>query len=162
MRYQIRSMDAIDYAIVAALQRDARQSQQTIAREVGLSQPAIAERIRKLEKRGVIHGYTALVDAPMVGVDVTAFVGVVIEKPSHFDSFARRIHQMPEVLECHRVAGEFTYLLKVKTANTRALDALLTEKLRTLPGVTRTLTTIALLSVKETAALPLEGLAPEE
>jgi Lrp/AsnC family leucine-responsive transcriptional regulator len=155
-------MDAIDFAIVGALQRDARQSQQTIAREVGLSQPAIAERIRKLERRGVIHGYTALVDAPKVGVDVTAFVGVVIEKPSHFDSFARRIHQMPEVLECHRVAGEFTYLLKVKTANTRALDALLTEKLRTLAGVTRTLTTIALVSVKETTALPLEGILTAE
>lgn len=155
-------MDSIDLAIVSALQRDARQSQLTIAREVGLSQPAIAERIRKLERRGVIQGYTAILNATKIGVDVTAFIGVVIEKPAHFDSFARHIHAMTEVLECHRVAGEFTYLLKVKAANTRGLDALLTEKIRLLPGVTRTLTTIALLSVKETPALPLEGLAAEE
>jgi Lrp/AsnC family transcriptional regulator, leucine-responsive regulatory protein len=152
----VRPMDPVDRAIVAALQHDGRRPQQQIADEVGLSQPAVAERIRKLERAGVIKGYAALVDGPKVGVDVTAFVGIVIEPPRHFDAFARHIRDLPEVLECHRVAGEFTYLLKVKTANTRTLDTLLTKRLRTLPGVTRSFTTMTLLSVKESAAVPLE------
>jgi Lrp/AsnC family transcriptional regulator, leucine-responsive regulatory protein len=148
-------MDQIDYSILSILQRDARVSQQQIAGRVGLSQPAVAERVRKLEQRRLIIGYAAQVDAARLGVDITAFVGVVIAHPRYFASFARKIAQVDEVLECHRVAGEFTYLLKVKTANTRTLDELLTRRLRTLPGVTRTFTTIALLSVKETTAVPI-------
>ncbi len=147
---------------VANLQRDARTPQHEIARKVGLSQPAVAERIKKLEERGVITGYAALVDAAKLGHDVTAFVGVAIEHPRHFDAFARRIEVLPEVLECHRVAGEFTYLLKVKTANTKTLDRLLTRTLRTLPGVTRTFTTLALATLKETTFVPASSRAADE
>ena len=142
-------MDPIDYQIVDLLQRDARTTQVEIAREVGLSQPAVADRIRKLEQHKVITGYTAQVDATKLGKDITAFVGVGIGHPKHFDGFARRIQQIDDVLECHRVAGKDTYLLKVKTENTRSLDRLLVEVLRTIPGVTRTQTTIVLASIKE-------------
>ncbi|MHB8873888.1 MAG: Lrp/AsnC family transcriptional regulator [Myxococcaceae bacterium] len=152
-------MDLIDYRIVELLQRDGRTTQMQIARKVGLSQPAVAERIRKLERRKVITGYTALVDAAKLGKDVTAFVGVGIEHPRHFDGFARRIGQIDDVLECHRVAGENTYLLKVKTGNTRSLDRLLSTLLRTIPGVTRTQTTIVLASVKEGTRL-VPGVKP--
>ncbi len=154
-------MDPIDIAIVDALQRDARRPQQAIARQVGLSQPAVAERIKKLEQRGVITGYAAQVDADKLGKAITAFIGVVIEHPRFFEGFARRVRAIPEVLECHRVAGEFTYLLKVKTATPHSLDALLTETLRTIPGVDRTLTTIALVSLKETTVVPA-GVPAEE
>ena len=144
-------MDAIDHQIVQLLQADGRMTQLVVARKVGLSQPAVAERIRKLEERGVITGYAAHVDAFKLGQGVTAFIGVSIEHPKHFEAFTRKLFELPEVLEAHRVAGEDSYLLKVKTESTRTLDALLVEGLRTIPGVTRTYTTIVLTSIKESS-----------
>jgi Lrp/AsnC family leucine-responsive transcriptional regulator len=142
-------MDSADRLIVDVLQRNARTTQSELARAVGLSQPAVAERIRKLEERGILTGYFARVDAAELGIDITAFIGVGIEHPKFFDAFTKKVKGLDEVLECHRVAGEDSYLLKVKTRNTRSLDHLLVEVLRTIPGVTRTQTTIVLASIKE-------------
>jgi Lrp/AsnC family leucine-responsive transcriptional regulator len=142
-------MDKLDYRIVDILQRDGRATQLEISRSVGLSQPAVAERIRKLEERGVITGYAARVDAAKLGKDITAFIGVGIEHPRHFDEFTRQVLAMPEVLEAHRVAGQDSYILKVRTSNTKTLDTLLVGALRTISGVTRTHTTIVLSSMKE-------------
>lgn len=142
-------MDDIDQSLLDLLQRNGRATQLELSREVGLSQPAVAERIKKLEERGVILGYAARVDAAQLGLDITAFVGVGIDHPKHFDGFLRRVKGLKEVLECHRVAGADSYLLKIKTRNTRTLDRLLVEVLRTIPGVTRTCTTIVLTSIKE-------------
>jgi Lrp/AsnC family leucine-responsive transcriptional regulator len=142
-------MDDADSRIVDLLQRNARTTQSELAKAVGLSQPAVAERIKKLEERGVLLRYTARVDAAELGVDVTAFIGVGIEHPKFFEAFTRKVQELDEVLECHRVAGEDSYFLKVKTRNTRTLDKLLVEVLRTIPGVTRTHTTIVLTSMKE-------------
>lgn len=142
-------MDTADLRIVELLQRNARKTQSEIAREVGLSQPAVADRIRKLEEHGVLQGYVARVDAAELGVDITAFIGVGIEHPKFFEGFTKKVKGLDEVLECHRVAGEDSYLLKVKTRNTRSLDRLLVLVLRTLPGVTRTHTTIVLATIKE-------------
>lgn len=142
-------MDAIDHKLLELLQRNGRATQLELAKAVGLSQPAVAERLRKLEERGVILGYSARVDAAKLGVDITAFIGVGIEHPKFFDGFTKKVKALDEVLECHRVAGEDSYLLKVKTRNTRTLDRLLVEVLRTIPGVTRTYTTIVLSPVKE-------------
>jgi Lrp/AsnC family transcriptional regulator, leucine-responsive regulatory protein len=155
-------MDSLDYRILDMLQRDGRATQLEISRAVGLSQPAVAERIRKLEERGVITGYTAKVDATRLGKDITAFIGVNIEHPKYFDGFAKKVMALPEVLEAHRVAGQDSYILKVKTANTKTLDQLLVETLRTISGVTRTHTTIVLTSIKEETLVqvppePLKG-----
>jgi Lrp/AsnC family leucine-responsive transcriptional regulator len=154
-------MDTTDERLVTLLQQDARATQAELAKTIGLSQPATYERIRKLEESGVIIGYSARVDATKLGKDVTAFVGVSIEHPKYFEAFAKRVLAHPDVLECHRVAGADSYLLKVKTANTGSLDRLLVEQLRTITGVTRTNTTIVLASVKEeTTVIPLKGDAP--
>lgn len=153
-------MDDIDYRLVDLLQRDGRATQLELAREVKLSQPAVAERIRKLEQAGVITGYAAQVAPGRLGIDITAFIGVNIEHPKYFEEFARIVQRMPEVLECHRVAGPESYILKVRAANTQALDQLLVETLRTIAGVTRTQTTIVLSSIKEGTYVqpPREGL----
>jgi Lrp/AsnC family leucine-responsive transcriptional regulator len=142
-------MDDLDHRILDLLQRDGRTTQLEISREVGRSQPAVAERIRKLEEQGVITGYTARVDAKKLGKDITAFIGVTIEHPKYFEGFAKKVMALPEILEAHRVAGQDSYILKVKTSNTRTLDQLLVETLRTIAGVTRTNTTIVLSSIKE-------------
>ncbi|MFL5321917.1 MAG: Lrp/AsnC family transcriptional regulator [Myxococcaceae bacterium] len=142
-------MDPVDDQIIDMLQADARLTQAEIAKKVGLSQPSVADRIRKLEEQKVITGYAARVDPRKLGKDITAFIGVGIEHPKYFESFAKRVQNLPEILECHRVAGQDSYLLKVRTENTGTLDKLLVEGLRTIPGVTRTHTTIVLSSVKE-------------
>ena len=156
-------MDQIDLQIVERLQTDGRATQLELAKAVGLSQPAVAERIRKLEERGVILGYAARVDAAELGKDITAFIGVGIEHPRYFEGFAKKVRGLADVLECHRVAGGDSYLLKVKTDTTGTLDRLLVEVLRTIPGVTRTHTTIVLASVKETTHVsPTPSLAREK
>jgi Lrp/AsnC family leucine-responsive transcriptional regulator len=142
-------MDRMDEQIVDLLQADARMTQQEMAKKVGLSQPSVADRIRKLEEAGVIIGYAARVDSRKLGKDITAFIGVGIEHPKYFEAFAKKVMAMAEVLECHRVAGQESYVLKVRTENTGTLDRLLVENLRTIPGVTRTHTTIVLASMKE-------------
>ena len=142
-------MDALDHSILDLLQRDGRATHLEISRTVGLSQPAVAERIRKLEERGVVTGYTARVDAKKLGKDITAFIGVTIEHPKYFEGFAKKVMALPEILEAHRVAGQDSYILKVKTSNTRTLDQLLVETLRMIAGVTKTNTTIVLSSIKE-------------
>jgi len=146
-------MDAVDLRILEILQRDARVTQQEIARRVRLSQPSVADRIHKLEARGVILGYVARVDPQHMGKDITAFIGVGISHPKYFDQFGKRVLALPDVLECHRVAGSDSYLLKIRTENTRSLDRLLIQEIRTIPGVYRTETTLVLSSIKEDLAL---------
>jgi Lrp/AsnC family leucine-responsive transcriptional regulator len=149
------ALDPIDYRILELLQRDARSTQVQIASAVGLSQPSVADRLRKLEESGAIAAYVARLDPRRMGNDIRAFIGVRISHPRHHDAFTRRIQEIPEVLECHRVAGNDSYLLKVVTKNTETLDELISDTLRRLAGVTRTHTTIALSTVKESTAVPL-------
>ncbi len=149
------TLDPIDYRILDLLQRDARTTQAQIAAAVGLSQPSVADRIRKLDASGAVLGYVARLDPKAMGNDIRAIIGVRIAHPRHHEGFARRVQQIPEVLECHRVAGLDSYLLKVVAPDTEALDNLLSRTLRRIAGVTRTTTTIVLATVKETTAVPL-------
>jgi Lrp/AsnC family leucine-responsive transcriptional regulator len=148
-------VDTIDLRILEILQRDARATQQEIARRVRLSQPSVADRIHKLEARGVILGYVARVDPAQLGKDITAFIGVGISHPKYFEQFGKKILALTDVLECHRVAGSDSYLLKIRTENTRSLDHLLIEQIRAIPGVYRTETTLVLSSIKEDLALSI-------
>lgn len=142
-------LDQIDYKLLDLLQRNARMTQLEMAAAVGLSQPAVAERMRKLEQDHLITGYSARVDARRLGKDITAFVGVRIEHPKYNDRFAKEILALPDVLECHRITGPDSYLLKVVTEDTQSLDRLISDLLRHIPGVTRTLTTVVTSSIKE-------------
>lgn len=153
------TLDLIDYQILALLQENARLPQQEIASQVGLSQPAVADRVRKLEERQIIRGYRASLDARALGMDVRAFIGVGVEHPRFHEPFSRRVERLPEVLECHRVAGQDSYLLKVMTESTETLDRLISERIRTIEGVTRTHTTIVLAAVKEELQVPIHAVA---
>ena len=143
------TLDTIDYKLLDLLQRSARVTQLEMAAAVGLSQPAVAERMRRLEQEGIITGYTARVDGRKLGKDIIAFIGVRIEHPKYNAGFAKRILALPDVLECHRITGPDSYLLKVVTEDTHSLDRLISDLLRHIPGVTRTLTTVVTSSIKE-------------
>lgn len=130
-----------------------------IADEVELSAPAVMERVKKLEASGVIKGYQALLDARKVGKDITAFVGVSIGNQRDIDNFAVQMLQHHDVLECHHVTGDESFILKVKSANTGSLEKLLGE-IRSVEGVTRTITKVVLSTAKENQTLDLNaGLA---
>ncbi len=156
-------LDAIDYKLCDLLQTRGRASQLELAQAVKLSQPAVAERIRKLEEQGVITGYAAQVQAKAMGKDITAFIGVFTNHPRFHEGFVKKVTAIEEVQECHRVAGADSYLLKIKTENTSSLDALI-ARIRSIDGCERTQTTIVMATLKESARVSSarpEAVAPQ-
>lgn len=147
-------IDDIDKQILNIMQKDARIANAEIARQIGLAPSAVLERIKKLEERGVIGGYVTKIVPGEVGYGLTAFVFV---KTSFCGSIGGVLASIPEVLEVHDIAGEDCYLLKVRAENTQKLGEFFREKLKNLPEIISTRTTIVLQTIKETIALPIEG-----
>ena len=147
-------IDEIDLKILSILQKNGRSHLADIAKEVDLSSPAVMERVKKLETRGFITGYHAVLDPKKVGKDVTAFIGVSVAQ-RHTDEFASYMTRQSDVLECHHVTGEESFILKVKTANTDSLERLLAE-IRSVEGVSGTVTRVVLSSAKESQKLEFD------
>lgn len=154
-------LDTIDVGILAMLQENGRVSQHDLAKAVGLSAPAVSDRLKKLEDRGVILGYTALLDPRAVGQDVTAFIAVGINGSKHYVGFRQRARDQAEVMECHSVTGEGSHLLKVRVGSTVALEGLLAE-IQAWPGVQWTTTSLVLSTVKERMGVALPEPARDE
>jgi Lrp/AsnC family leucine-responsive transcriptional regulator len=147
--------------LVRHLQENGRESWAKLGESAGLTGPAVAERVRRLEDDGVIRGYAALVDPLAVGAQLTAFVAISLEGADTRAAFVARIEALPEVQECHHVTGDDDYLLKVRCRDTLDLDRLISRDLKSVRGVTRTRTTIALRTAKETprVAMTRDGAA---
>lgn len=149
-------LDGIDRKILMLLQENAKISQADIAKAVGLTAPSVNERVRKLERGGVIRGYAALLDERRVGHDIAAFVEVFIEHPKFEMEFIRSVQPLDEVLECHHITGEYSFLLKVRVTDMAAFRRLLIEKLNTVPGVRQTRTLMVLATAKETHRIKVD------
>lgn len=141
-------LDEIDLKLLTLLQDDGRMSQHDLAEAVGLSSPATGERMRKLEEKGVIRGFTALVDPKLLGRDVTAFISVGIDGSRFYPEFVEHAQRHPEIMECHAVTGQGSHLLKIRTSDTSTLERLLAE-IQSWPGVHWTTTSIVLSALKE-------------
>ncbi len=152
----INLLDHIDLKILYILQNDGRRRLADIADEVDLSAPAVMERVKKLEAGGVILGYQALLDGKKVGKDITGFIGVSVGNQRDIDKFATQMMRHADVLECHHVTGDESFILKVKAANTGALEKLL-GIIRSVEGVTRTVTKIVLSTAKEGLTLEIDA-----
>jgi Lrp/AsnC family leucine-responsive transcriptional regulator len=151
-----RYIDSVDLQLLEMLQDNARISQADMARAIGLAPSAVLERLRKLEARGLVTGYAALISARAVGLGQLAFVAVRVSGTGDQEEHAgARLAAVPEVLEVHHVAGEDCYLLKVRTQDAQHLGRLLKQRLGRVPGVVSTRTTVVLETVKETIRLPL-------
>src|ERR671914_890043 len=151
-------LDRVDRAILRLLREDGRMSHAAIAKEVGLSGPAVHDRVRKLEARGVIAGYSAVLDPMGLDRSHVAFIMVTLSEGSEFavdDPIVARICDEPDVLEFHRIAGQDCYLLKVRSATNKDLEKLL-RRIRSIRGVARTRTSIVLSTELErpTIAVP--------
>ena len=150
-----RSVDQLDLRILEILQANARETQAEIARDVGLAPSAVLERVRKLEARGIIRGYTAHLDPRALALPLLAFVAVRSDETGAEDRVAHALAESPEVLEVHHVAGEDCYLIKVRARDAEHLGVLLRTRFGRIPGVRSTRTTIVLETVKETSRLPV-------
>jgi Lrp/AsnC family leucine-responsive transcriptional regulator len=146
-------MDDIDRKILAHLQLNGRDSYSDIGKSVGLSVSAVNDRLKKLIATGAIRRFAGLVDPAAVGRNLLAFVSVLLERPEHDEPFIAAIAELPDVQECHHVTGDWSYLLKIRVADTAALERVISGKIKTLPGVARSQTVIALSSAKDDPAL---------
>jgi Lrp/AsnC family transcriptional regulator, leucine-responsive regulatory protein len=148
-------IDETDRQILTILQDNGRTNNADVARQVGMAASGTLERIRKLEKRGVIQRYEARIDPVQLGLRLLAFVFVKTNQTFNDDTTADRLVAIPEVQEVHHVAGEDCYLVKVRAADPQALGKLLRETFAEIPSIVSTRSTIVLETLKESSQLPL-------
>lgn len=148
-------LDSADLQLIEALQEDGRRSYADLGQRVGLAVSTVNDRLKKLHGRGVIRDTVARVDPIALGLHVCAFVQVLNAEPEREPDILDHFRSMPEVQECHCVTGEYSFLLKVRAASTKALWVFLREQIHVIPGISRTNTMIALNSAKEETALPV-------
>ncbi len=151
-------LDETDKALLRALQADGRLSNVELARMINLSPPATLARMRRLEKDGYIRNYTAVVDREKAGYDLLCFIHISMQmhQLEQVENFRKLVREMPEVLECHHITGEYDYLLKVALRNRKDLERFAVDRLTPIPGVARIHTSLVFTEVKSTTALPLE------
>lgn len=151
------ALDGVDRRILRALQEDGRMTVQAIADRVGLSASPCLRRIRLLEQAGIITGYSALVDQEAVGLPVSVFVSIKLERQraEHLDRFASAIRDWPEVMECYLMTGQRDYLLRVVCADLASYETFLRDRLTKLEGVGSIESSFSLGQVKYSRVLPL-------
>jgi Lrp/AsnC family transcriptional regulator, leucine-responsive regulatory protein len=148
-------LNSFDSKIIVRLMQQGRTTWAELGTMLGLSAPAAADRVRKLEEKGVIKGYYAAIDPEVAGCGLAALISVSLSTSEARTPFLAYIQEQPEILECHHVAGDEDYILKVRCRSTRDLEQLISHKLKSLTGVSRTRTTIILSTIKETSILPI-------
>ena len=142
-------MDSINLKILKELKANGRATVSDISKAVNLSMPAVAERIKKLEQNNVIEKHTIKINRSLLGHKLLAFILVNIDKTENIAAFRKEIVSMPNILECHHVAGEYDYLIKVLVEDTQKLELFLTKILKKIKGVSSSNTIICLSTLKE-------------
>jgi DNA-binding Lrp family transcriptional regulator len=150
-------MDRYDRQILELLQDDGRMSNKQLAERVSLSESACLRRVRALEHRGIIQRYVAMLNQEKIGVpgDVLVHIGLHREEQSELAAFEEAVRQIPEVMECYLMTGEFDYLLRVVVADMADFERIHKEELTRLPGVARVNSSVAIRKVLKRTALPL-------
>lgn len=150
-------LDTIDRNILRTLQQDGQITNQELAARSGISPSACFDRLRKLREQGYVQDIVALLDPERLNRALLIFIEIHLDRTTNnvFEQFSKSMHSLPEVLECHMVAGGFDYLLKVRVADMAAYRRFLGNSLTTMPGVRETRTYAVLEVVKYTTALPI-------
>ena len=157
-------VDELDDTILTILQQDGRISNVELAARVNLSPPAVHARLKRLEERGFIRQYVALLDRERMGYDMLCFINVSLQlhQREHVNNFKRTILELPQVLECYHLTGEYDYLLKVVVRTRKDLEQFVVNQLTPIPGIARIHTGLVLTEIKSTTALPLDSVAGVE
>ena len=150
-------LTAIDRKILRALQQDGRMTIQAVAERVGVSASSCLRRIRQMEEAGIIAAYSATVDQKAVGLPVSVFISIKLERQRahELDAFGQAISRWPEVMECYLMTGQFDFLLRVVCADLEAYEQFLREKLTQVEGVASIESSFSLGQVKYSRVLPL-------
>jgi Lrp/AsnC family leucine-responsive transcriptional regulator len=148
------NLDQVDRDILNILQVEGRSSASYIAADIGMSIPAVTDRIKKLQESGVIMSFTALLDHRKVGLDVSAFITVISESSSHYNDVVRQANKTPEIVQCFTTTGNGSHVLLAITKNSTSLEKLL-RIIQNWPGVTRTETQMVLSSYKNINTLQI-------
>lgn len=156
MTEETSALDQFDRKILDVIAVDGRITVTDLAKRIGLSKSPTQARLRRLEETGVVRGYRALFDPIQLGRDHVAFVEVRLSdtREAALDAFNRAVTQIPEIEQCHLIAGAFDYLLKVRTSGMSSYRLVLADRLSTLPHVANTSTYVAMQAVKEEAITP--------
>ncbi len=151
------ALDRYDKAILEALQEDGRMSNVLLASRVNLSESACLRRVRVLEDSGMIERYAALLNQPKAGLPINVLVHIALqrEEQSELAAFEAAVAEIPEVMECYLMTGEFDYLLRVVVSDMADFERLHKEALTRLPGVSRVNSSVAIRTVRKKTALPL-------
>ena len=151
-------LDRLDRKVLNELQRDGRISNVDLAARVNLSESACLRRVRALEQAGLIERYVALLDQKQVGLSGTVFVHIVLrrEEQSELAAFEAAIQNIPEVMECYLMTGEFDYLLRLVVSDMADFERLHNDALTRLPGVSRVNSSVAIRTVRKTTELPVQ------
>ncbi len=154
------TIDRFDLALLDAVQRDGLATNAALGEVVHLSASQISRRLTRLAEAGIIAGHAALLDPTSVGLGVTAFAHVTLERHgrSQSDAFEGAIAELPEVLDCHAVSGDADYLLRIVAPDLPAFSELMMKRVLRLPGVAQVKTNIALQTIKQSHVLPLDHL----
>ena len=149
-------MDAYDRNILKWLQDDGRMTNVELAERIHLSAPQTLRRVRTLEENGVIRRYAALVSPAAIGLEVTAFVSLSLDREQfrNVREVERNVMAFSEIVECHTISGDFDYLLKVVAADLKSLSLFLTDRLMQVPGVAGVRSMICMEEVKPQSSLP--------
>lgn len=152
------TLDSIDRAILAALQQDARLSNQALAQQIHLSPSACLRRVKRLEEEGVIDRVVALLNPKAIGKPGTSYTIINVERmtPAALAEFEQAVKDSPDILDCYYVAGSNDYLLRFAYRDAEDLERLHTQVLMQLPGVARANSMLVLRTVKRSTAFPLE------
>ena len=152
------SLDETDKTILRLLQADGRVSNAEVARQVGLSAPATHARVKRLEEAGVVRQYTTLLNREAIGFDMVCFINVSLQLHQYeaIERFKELVQDMPEVLECHHITGEFDYLLKAVFRSRDELQEFVVNQLTPIPGMAQINTSLVLIEIKATQELPIE------
>ncbi len=150
-------LDEIDLAILREVQEDGRISNVELATRIGLSPPATHARLKRLQSEGYIRRTVALLDQEKMGFDMTCFVSISLRMhgPEELSGFRLSVKELPEVLDCYHVTGEFDYLLRIVVRNRKELQRFVERKLTPIPGVARIYTSLVLDEIKSSTSLPL-------
>lgn len=153
----MKPIDKINRNILETLQENSSITNAELAQKIGLAPASTLERVRKLEKCGVIKKYVALVDGEKLGKGTVIFVIINMAEYSieSIKEFSSHVRQIPEILECHMLAGEKDYILKIVTDNIQSYEALAIEKLAKIPGIARMSTYFVLSSPKQQTKIPI-------
>ncbi|MED5419922.1 MAG: Lrp/AsnC family transcriptional regulator [Pseudomonadota bacterium] len=151
------SLDRYDRSILTALQHDGRISNVQLAARVNLSESACLRRVRALEETGLIERYVVLLNQKSVGLTSTVFVHIALrrEEQSELAAFEEAVRDIPEIMECYLMTGEFDYLLRVLVSDMADFERLHNDALTRLPGVARVNSSVAIRTVTKTTELPL-------